>query len=189
MSITKKALAGVALASLSLAFSVSSAAAHSASAQTRAERAAERRAMAEQRLEALSSNRAERLERQTIILTRMSEVTPEMIQERLDIVEMAMLDTLAEADAELIASKANVAGTVAGEVLTTKDIEKLTDEQVDKLVAAAGRAATVTPEDVEALLDTTTMKVTDAFDTVDAEEIASTLNEVGEKALGVEALR
>lgn len=187
MQTMKKIIAGATLASLSLSLSLSTASAFSTS-QSRAERAelaAERRAMAEQRLAMLSSDRAERLARQTEVLTRMSEVTPEMVEERLVQAELAMLEALVLADAELIAARVNEAGAQATEFLTTQQFENLTEEQFDTLVAAAARAASLTPGEVELLLRYGSFYLSGVFDNLDADEIASTFNEIGEEALAL----
>ncbi|MEL6653182.1 MAG: hypothetical protein AAFQ87_20455, partial [Bacteroidota bacterium] len=138
-----------------------------------------------QRLQALSDNRAERAMRRTDALIRMSEVTPEMVEERLSQAEVRMLDALAEADAEMIASRANEVGAKVTEGLTGREFENLTDEQVDSLVAAAARAASITPQEVETLLDAGAVELSEFFDDLDPESMASTLNEIGEKGLGV----
>lgn len=184
MQFNKNTVVGIVLTSLSVVLTMPSAA-----AQTRAEQAAERRAMAEQRLEMLAANRAERVGRRAEVFTRMSEVTPEMIQDRLDEAEAVILEELAEADAELIAATISRAGFNAGAALTTREFYYVDDEQIDTLVAAAGRAATITPEDIAQLLEMTSIQASEAFDSIDVEEIASSLNEIGEKALSVEAVR
>lgn len=157
--------------------------ARGAAAQSRAERIAERRASIEQRLQSLQSNRAERMARRTEVFQRMAATTPETVEARLSATEERILTALDQADPDWIAQSLNERGEKATEVLTSRDFARLTDEQLDALISAAGRAALITPEEVEAMIAVGSFKVSDFFDTTDPEQIAAKLNEFGEKAL------
>ncbi len=114
---------------------------------------------------------------------RLATVDAETVQARLDTREEAVLERLAEADGAAIAQFVNDAGAAAGDALAEAPGEVLNADQLDTLVAAAAYAEAITPRQVEALLAAGALQVEDLFDSLDADEIASALNEIGEKAL------
>lgn len=157
-----------------------------ADAQTRSERVAERRAAVEQRLQSMSQDRAERVAHRTTALETLAHTTPDMVEARLTEAEMQIIEALVAIDEDFVAGGLNNAGVKAEAFLTETDLQRLTDEQVDELVAAAARAATITAEDVEALIVDGILAVDDLFDTTDPDAIAATLNAIGAEALDVQ---
>lgn len=114
---------------------------------------------------------------------RLAAVDAETVQARLDDREELALQRLADADSAAIAQRVNEAGAAAGDALAEAPGEVLSEAQIDTLVAAAAFAESITPREVEMLLAAGALRVEDLFDSLDAEEIASALNEIGEKAL------
>lgn len=158
----------------------------SAEAQARGDRAAERRAAVEQRLQALQTNRTDRVTRRTTVFERMLVTTPEMVQDRLTQTEQKVLDALAQADTAAITARLNEAGGQAESFLTSAEFERLSEEQVDKLVVAAGRAATIEEQEVEVALRLGALEVEEFFGDTDPDAIAERLNEIGEQALDLQ---
>jgi len=171
---------------LALSAGIAAASASTAGAQSRSERVAERRAAMEQRLQSLESGASERMAQRTEILEKMATTTPEMIEARLSDAEEAILGRLFDADPDWIEDQLNKIGERAETVLSNRDLLRLTEEQQSELLVAAGRAATITDEEVEELLVDGALKVDDYFDNTDPENIASTLNEIGAEALDLQ---
>ena len=159
----------------------------SAAAQARAERAAERRAAAEQRLQALQQNRADRVMRRTDVFERAATASPEQVAERLSVAEMNVLEAWSEIDPAGVAAAANDIGDAALKKAANAKGVVLTEDQIDAIVAAAARAATISEDEVSEMLAAGTVKIEDLFDTTDPEKIAATLNGIGQDALDLQA--
>lgn len=158
----------------------------SADAQSRAERVAERRAAAEQRLQSASLDRAARVEQRTSVLETMAATTPEMVQARLSDAEEQIISSLVGIDEDLVALRLNNSGAATQVLLEQASLQRLTEDQVDALVMASARAATITADEVEALIVDGILVVEDYFDTADPEAIAAAFNEIGAEALDVQ---
>ncbi|MEE4298259.1 MAG: hypothetical protein V2J24_02355 [Pseudomonadales bacterium] len=135
-----------------------------------------KRAEAQARYAEGSATRTERF-------TTMSEVDGATVASRLDDVETAMLEALAEVDSTVAAAKVNAAAAEASAQLAEADGSVIGEERVDTLVAAAARAETITPEEVELLLAVSENRLSNSFESSDPDAIAAQLNAVGEKAL------
>ncbi|MEO1310333.1 MAG: hypothetical protein AAFV51_05105 [Pseudomonadota bacterium] len=157
-----------------------------AAAQSRAERAAERRAAAEQRLEALQQTRIERLARRTDAFERAATVNADQVSARLSEAEMNILEVWAQIDPAGVADVANTIGDAALKAVVNADGDRLSEDQIDDLTVRAARAATISEEEVADLLANGAVKIEELFDSTDPEEIASTLNEIGQAALDVQ---
>jgi len=168
------------------ACAVAAFAATPAAAQTRAERAAERRAAAEQRLEALQQSRVERLARRTDAFERAAAASPEQVSERLSAAETTILEAWAEIDPEGVADAANKIGDKTLKAVVNADGDRLTEDQIDQLIVSAARAATISEEEVAELLAGGAVRIEEVFASQDPAEIAATLNEIGQAALDVQ---
>ncbi|MEO0872898.1 MAG: hypothetical protein AAFY19_13195, partial [Pseudomonadota bacterium] len=105
---------------------------------------------------------------------------------RLDAGEEAILNALAEADSAAIAQAANEIGAAAGNALAQAPGQYLNAEQMDTLVAAAARAAEIDQGEVDQLIKTGSLAI-QSYEGLDADAIAANLNQIGNKALELQA--
>lgn len=148
---------------------------------------AELRASAEAKRAAAQAQYAERSASRTDRFTTLSEVDAATVERRLDDAEKAMLEVLAEVDSSVAAASVNAAGASASAQLAEADGSVVGSERLDTLVAAAARAETITPQEVELLRAVSGYQLSNAFDSTDPDAIAAQLNAVGEKALGAQS--
>ncbi|MEO0589964.1 MAG: hypothetical protein AAFZ11_05310, partial [Pseudomonadota bacterium] len=81
---------------------------------------------------------------------------------------------------------ANQIGAAAGDALAQAPGEYLSSDQMDTLVATAARAAEIGEDEVDQLLKTGSLAI-QSYEGLDADAIAANLNEIGNKALELQA--
>jgi len=139
-----------------------------------------------ERAQAFNEGQPERVAQRTAIYERAASVEASEIQARLDAGEEAVLSALAEADTAAIAQAANEIGVAAGNALEQAPGEYLNSDRIDTLVAAAARAAEISEDEVDELVKAGSLAIK-SYEGLDAEAIAAELNEIGNKALEMQA--
>ena len=152
----------------------------------RGERRTKRVSPTGERAQAFQQGQGERTAQRTEIYERAATVEASEIQARLAAGEEAILNALAEADTAAIAQTANQIGAAAGEALAQAPGEYLNADQMDTLVAAAARAAEISEDEVDQLLKAGSLAI-QSYEGLDADAIAANLNEIGNKALELQA--
>lgn len=200
-----KTLTGSALAAV-IAAGALAMPASAQSATDRAQRIEERRAAIEARLanldtaaiqERLSQRErgavqeriADRIARRTAAFENLAGVTDAQVQERLNTREEQILGALADADPETAAARINEAGAQASDRLANYEGDRLSQQQLDRLVEAAAYAETATPAEVQFMLTSGALRVEAFFDELDPAAISEELNAIGEKALEAQEAR
>ncbi|MEL6486412.1 MAG: hypothetical protein AAFQ13_04615 [Pseudomonadota bacterium] len=139
-----------------------------------------------ERAQAFQKGQGERAAQRTAVYERAATLDASDVQARLDAGEEAILNALAEAETAAIAQAANQIGVAAGDALAQAPGQYLNAEQMDTLVAAAARAAEIDEGEVDQLLKAGSLAI-QSYEGLDADAIAANLNQIGNKALELQA--
>ena len=142
-----------------------------------------------ERAQAIGDARAARMTDRTAAFESLASIDAAAVETRLTEREEQILRRLSEADGAAIASTLNERGAQASDRLADGELQRLTDEQTDNLMAAAARAETISADQVDALIANGALRVDDFFTELDAATIATQLNEIGAKALDAQDSR